>query len=232
MSMRRIVALSALGLSALCLTVFALAELLKRTETFRATLPGDVDRVVVQVDGGDVTVRAGVSPAVLLAAKQTWVLLRPDVEHRVEGRTLVVEASCDPVTAALRCSATVDLAVPPTVDVEVDARTADVHLRGLRGRVLARTETGDLETDRLEPVVFDGRTETGDADLDVVGTPTRIAAATRSGDVRVVVPYGAYRVDAQADDGEVRVDGLLRGEVVAQRLELRSGRGDIGVRAR
>lgn len=230
--MRRIIVLAAAGLLVLCGTVFAAAEVFKRTETRRDALGLDVARVLIKADGGDVTVRAGVSPAILLESRTTWVISKPSVTRRIEGDTLVIESSCDPLTSALRCSAELDLAVPPLMDVEVQARTADIRLRGLQGRVTASTETGDLETDRLEAVVFEGSTETGDADLDIVGTPTRIAATTESGDVTVVVPYGAYRVDAAAGSGAVDVEGVLRDDLAIQRLELRTDAGDIAVRTR
>jgi hypothetical protein len=230
--MRRIVALAAAGLFGLCGTVFAATEVLRREETVRAGVTGSVRRVVVHAEGGEVLVRAGLAPGVLIEARTRWVVSRPAVAARREGDTVVVEAGCDALTSAMRCSVDAQVAVPPGVRLEVDSKTADVTLRGLTGIVRARTETGDVRAERLGPVVLDARSETGRMALGLIGRPTRVAATTGGGDLRVTVPYGTYRIDTDTDKGDVSVAGLLRDDLAPQRMELRTTTGDITVRAR
>lgn len=232
MSLRRIVALATAGLLVLVGATFLATEVLRSSDQVRRVLPAEVDEVVITADGGDVVVRAGVSPAVLLNAERRWLLQRPEIRTRYEGRTLFVDAECSAVTDALRCEVDLDLAVPPATNVRFDSEAADVTLRGLAGVVEARTEAGDVRAERVEAVRLETSTDAGDVDLDLVGTPTRVVAEAGAGDVRLVVPFGTYRVEADSASGRIDVTGVLRDDLAPQRIEARTDAGDIAIRAR
>ena len=59
-----------------------------------------------------------------------------------------------------------------------------------------------------------------------------LSARADSGDVDVAVPTDRYRVDADADSGDVNVDGLLRDDTAARRIEASADSGDVSVRGR
>ena len=232
MSTRRIVALAALGLLLLSGVAFGATTALRRSEHTRETLPRQATRLVINAQGGEVTVRAGVSSAVIVERDERWIVSRPGLERRYDGDTLELNADCAAVEVALRCGIDLDVLVPPSVkEVVVESDTADVSLRGLTGIVRVRTGSGEISAERLDPVVFTAESEGGKLDLDVVGTPTRIAAASDGGDVDVVVPFGTYRVDVDSD-GTDEVVGLLRDDLAPQRIEARSDGGDVRVQAR
>lgn len=232
MSTRRIVALAALGLLLLSGVAFGASSALRRDERARDVIPGEITRLVVRSEGGEITVRAGVSTSVILQRRERWIISRPDLERRWDGETLTISASCAAIEVALRCGMDLDVLVPPSVrEVVVDGDAADVSLRGLTGIVKATTGSGTIHTDRLDPVVFEATSDGGDLDLDVIGTPTRIAARSESGDITIGVPFGTYRVDVDSG-GSDRVTGLLRDDLAPQRIEAASDNGDVRVRAR
>lgn len=232
MSTLRIVVLAAAGLLVLSGTAFGLTEALRQEERVRTIVRDPVKRIEIHADHGDVDVRAGLTPAVVVDRRDAWLTSRPSVRVRVQGDTLMIDARCDGATAFLRCSSDLSLAVPSEIDVAIRGGSGDVDLRGLRGRADIETDAGDIRTHRLEPVTLHATTKAGDVDLDVFGQPARVAAFSEAGDVSIVVPYGAYRVQAETDDGEARVAGLLRDDLAPQRIEAVTDAGDVSVRAR
>ena len=112
------------------------------------------------------------------------------------------------------------------------ADAGDVDLRGLSGRADIQTASGDIRTQRLEPVTVRATTDGGDVSLDLFGQPARTEATTNGGNVRVTVPYGPYRVDANTAAGNVKVVGVIRDDLAPQAIAALTGGGDITVRAR
>lgn len=232
MSTRRIVALAALGLLLLSGVAFGASTALRRSDTVREVLDRPTERLHIRAEGGRVTVRAGVSDAVLVRRRERWIVSRPGLDRRWEDGRLELVADCPAIEVALRCGIDLEVLVPASVEeVVVEADAADVTLRGLTGIVRASTDSGSIVARRVDPVVFTASTEAGEVDLDVVGTPTRVVAESESSDVRVVVPFGTYRVDVDSNSSD-QVTGLLRDDLAPQRIEARSDGGDVRVQAR
>lgn len=232
MSTRRIVALAALGLLLLSGVAFGASTALRRSDDTRELLGRGAERLVIHAEGGEVTVRAGVSDAVIVDRKERWIVSRPKLGRSWDGETLELDADCPAIEVALRCGIELDVLVPPSVrEVVVEADTADVELRGLTGIVRVATGSGAITGRRIDPVVLEAAAEGGSVDLDVVGDPARILASSDGGDVRVTVPFGTYRVDVDSS-GTDKVEGLLRDDLAPQRIEARSDGGDVRVQAR
>lgn len=232
MSTRRIVALAALGLLLLSGVAFGASSALRRSDDVREVLGRGAERLVINAEGGKVSVRAGVGDAVIVDRRERWIVSRPGLGRSFEDGTLTLDADCPAVEFALRCGIELDVLVPPTVkEVVIDGETADVGLRGLSGIVEVRTGSGAITARRIDPVVMTARSEGGAIDLDVVGDPTRIEAVSDNGDVRVLVPFGTYRVDVDSG-GTDRVEGLLRDDLAPQRIDASSDSGDVRVQAR
>lgn len=232
MSTRRIVALAALGLLLLSGVAFGASSALRRSDDVREVLGRGAERLVINAEGGKVSVRAGVGDAVIVDRRERWIVSRPGLGRSFEDGTLTLHADCPAVEFALRCGIELDVLVPPTVkEVVIDGETADVGLRGLSGIVEVRTGSGAITARRIDPVVMTARSEGGAIDLDVVGDPTRIEAVSDNGDVRVLVPFGTYRVDVDSG-GTDRVEGLLRDDLAPQRIDASSDSGDVRVQAR
>ncbi len=232
MSTPRIVAITAAALLVLCGVVLAASEGLRSSSSSRSLVSEPVERIVVKTDTGDVDITAGLTGNVVIERDDAWILDRPEITQSVNDGTLYIESSCDGLGFFFRCETDFTIAAPSGVDVEITGDAGDVHLKGLRGRVLVNTDAGDIDADRLEPVTLEARTDAGDVSLDLFGAPARTVVASDAGDVEMVVPFGAYRVDAEADAGEVEVAGLLRDDLAPQRITAAADAGDVSIRAR
>jgi hypothetical protein len=231
-STARIVVLAALGLLVLSGSVFALSEIFHRSVRERTTIADPVHRIVINADVGDVDVRAGLTPNVVVQRHDSWLLNKPDVIQTYDAGTLTISTKCGGLTAILRCRSDLMIDAPPEIDLVVRGDAGDVDLRGLSGRADVETSSGDIRTHRLNPVTVRARTDAGNVSLDLVGQPTRTEARSDAGDVRVVVPFGQYRVDASADAGNVKVEGVIRDDLAPQAINALTDAGDITVRAR
>jgi hypothetical protein len=231
-STARIVLFAALGLLVLSGVAFGLSELLHRTEDSRSVIAVDVHKIVVRADSGDVDVRAGLTGDVVMQRHDAWLVDRPTIRETYADGVLTITTSCGGLKAVLRCRSDLTIDAPTEVDVQVKTKSGDVDLRGLSGRADVETDSGDIRTHRLEPVTVRALTQAGDVSLDLFGQPTRTEATSDAGDVRVVVPYGMYRVDAMAGGGNAKVEGLIRDDLAPQAIVALTDVGDIVVRAR
>ena len=212
MSTVRIVVLAALGLLVLSGAAFSLSEALHRSAQARTLLSDPVRKIVVKGDVGDVAIRAGLTGDVAVERKDSWTVDRPSVSERYADGVLTIETHCGGLTELLRCRSDLMLDAPPEVDVTIAVQEGDIELRGLSGRTDVQTGSGDIRTQRLEPVT--------------------VRATSQGGDVRVTVPYGPYRVETTADTGNVKVEGVIRDDLAPQRIAVLSKVGDVTVRAR
>jgi hypothetical protein len=228
----RIVVLAALGLFVLSGAAFGLSEALRRTHDTRSTLTAKVHKIMVRTDVGDIDVRAGLTGDVMISRHDAWLLDRPQVKEHYANGVLTIETRCGGLKTVLRCRSDLRIDAPPEVDVIVRADTGDVDLRGLSGRADIQTASGDIRTQRLEPVTVKATTDGGNVSLDLFGEPARTEATTHGGNVRVTVPYGPYRVDADTGAGNVKVVGVIRDDLAPQAIAALTGGGDITVRAR
>jgi hypothetical protein len=228
----RIVVFAALGLLVLSGVAFAISELLHRDESSRSVVANHVRKIVVRSDSGDVDIRAGLTGNVLVERHDEWLLDRPSVHESYADGVLTVDTGCGRLKAVLRCRADLMIDAPPEVDVQVKTKSGDVDLRGLSGRADIETDSGDIRTHRLEPVTVKALTQAGNVSLDLFGQPARTEAESNAGDVRVTVPYGPYRVDATADGGNAKVEGLIRDDLAPQAIVALTDVGNIVVRAR
>ena len=228
----RIVVWAALGLLVLSGSVFGLSEVFHRSVRERTTIAEPVHKIVIDADVGDVDVRAGLTPNVVVQRHDSWLLNKPDVIQTYDAGTLTIATKCGGLKSILRCRSDLMIDAPPEVDVVVRSDAGDVDLRGLSGRADVQTSSGDIRTHRLNPITVRAQTDAGNVSLDIVGQPTRTEARSDAGNVRVVVPYGPYRVDAAAGAGNVKVEGVIRDDLAPQAIDALTDAGDVTVRAR
>jgi hypothetical protein len=231
-STARIVLFAALGLLLLSGTAFAASEALHRDVRTRTVVTEAVHKIVIDGDTGDVDIRAGLTADVVVIHHDAWLVDRPQIKQRYADGVLTITTRCGRLKALLRCRSDLQVEAPPEIDVSVMAQSGDVDLRGLNGRASVQTDSGDIRMHRVDPVTVLAKTGAGDIALDLLGEPARTAAQSSAGDVRVTVPYGAYHVDASTDGGQVKVEGVIRDDLAPQAIDVRSGAGDITIRAR
>jgi hypothetical protein len=206
----------------------------KRIERSRTIDPADANRLTVDLDGGDVTLRASDRGTLAVEYVKKSSSVRADLSKlrfrtaRSDGSLRLRSAwqggdglfSGTPqidVDATIPRSLSVgrvetdvgDVSVTDvTGDVTLRSSTGDVTAKTVAGSVRAETDTGDVEV--VDPAAIgDLRTNTGDVEADVpaIDGATRVTAET--GDVTAFV---ASDLDAElvlrSETGEVSVEGL------------------------
>jgi hypothetical protein len=203
-------------------------------------------RLVVNIDSGGLTVRAGAADRVSEQRVLTWTAREPVVTESFAGGTLTITSRCP--SGQSTCGADVALSVPPGVAVQAQLGSGDVAVSGLRGPVsLAagsgdlrlsrlsgplrlRSDSGDIVGEALASAQVDAKDNDGDVSLAFAAVPARVSAASDAGDVSVDVPRraGAYQVRAATSAGDrtvsVRPDPASTHVIIAT-----SDAGDVAV---
>jgi hypothetical protein len=231
-STARIVVVAAGLLLILSGTAFGLTVALRSESDSTSIVRERISRIVIRADSGDVDVRAGLTGNVIVDRRDSWLFSRPDVVQTVRDGTLTIKSKCNGVMSAIRCRSDLTIDTPPELDLVVRTKSGDVDLRGISGRVQVRTDAGAIRAHRVDPVTFTATSKAGDVSLDVVGQPARTVADTGGGNIDIVVPFGAYRVDAGSGSGNVSVRGLLRDDLAPQAIHAMTDAGNVKVRAR
>lgn len=216
----RVLALGVGGLVTLVLLVgssWAAANLLVRTtERDSATLPGRVDRAVIDVHGS-VEVRAGATDRVRVERRSTFGLSRPDVTQTLVDGILTVGVTCDGLPGICTNDLTIELPEDAQISVaaeqvevvgvdgrvEVDAEGGSIELTDLSGPIDVRAGAGKVTGTRLGSDEVRASVGAGAIELTFVRPPSAVEAATGVGSVVIAVPPGdeAYRVDAASGAG-------------------------------
>jgi hypothetical protein len=177
-----------------CLALLAAASALAGTATAEGlhestaplSVPAGVRTVVVDVDAGDVVVRAGTGGG---QVHKRWTLQEPEVSTSVQGRTMRVSGSCgqlvrlqdvNPGFAGFDCAVDVTLAVPAGVSLELHG--GSVSVSGVKGD-LTLGAIDDVAVDHAGPGTV--RAASGTAMVRLVSSRPR--TADLDGDDDVVV---------------------------------------------
>lgn len=188
------------------------------TETVAIDETEAFDRVVVDVDGGDVVVVG--DPA---AAGATGTIVAsfgaraPEIRHYVDAGVLHVEGDC--ASLAMVCAIDLELVVPEGVRVEVESGAGEVDVRDVVGDVVVDTGAGDV---RIADVAGRVEVDTGAGSVALERCAGEVVVDTGTGDVTGTA-LGSPVV--QVDAGAGSVDLELRGAV--ERVAVDLGTGDV-----
>jgi DUF4097 and DUF4098 domain-containing protein YvlB len=163
-----------------------------------------VDRVLIDVETGDVHVYPGSATSV--DGVLSWRSTRePDFDAWVSDGTLHVKGDCPSVAV---CRTDVFVTIPKGAEVEIEATTGDVEVEGVGGNLNVELVTGKIEAFDLAAEHVDAKTITGSVDLRFSEGAYDVMAQTTTGHIDLTVPNRAYDVDARVTTGdvEVRVD--------------------------
>ncbi|MBX2796917.1 MAG: DUF4097 domain-containing protein [Myxococcales bacterium] len=223
-------------------------------ETYEAfvdvEIPSEVTTLALEVEWGDVTVVAG--DRARLDARYEWqggdgnspVLIR---DERSTEATYRFE--CPDTRRG--CGVTVELALPPSVTVaSIVADLGAVQTTDLQTELTIHTDAGSIEVDGHEGLLdlqsefgaievtdacsaeLRATTGTGEIELELCERPDVVEAKAEFGSIDVVVPVGAYAVDASTDFGSVEVDGLDVDPEADASIVARTSTGEVTVRGR
>jgi hypothetical protein len=218
------------------------------TETQRQVYRQPVERIEVDLAGGDVTVVGGMTDAVGVTRVLTWSeRQKPTVSESFDGTTMRIEQpQC--ANGGHRCAASYDLAVPSSVALSVHTDGGSIRTEGITGTEILHTSGGDVTVGRasgnLDLSTSGGSisgsdlscaetvagTSGGDITLGYASAPNRVVAGTSGGSVQVSVPSGdRYRVQAGASGGTADV-AVSQDPAAARSITARTEGGDVRIR--
>ena len=230
----------------------AAALAMERTERDTHALRGDVSRVIVGNDAGDVRVRTTTDSHVTIRETRHVAMREPDLDAELRDGVLRIDVSCSGFMT-FRCWDDLEVLVPETVrsaaivvdsgDVEVggldadeiaiDTDSGDVTARDTRGTLDLQADSGDVIASGVDASTTRAETDSGDIELAFAGAPADVTAEADSGDVQVDVPAGRYRVDVSADSGDTDIaGGIVRDAAAPSRIVASADSGDVEVRSR
>ncbi len=241
-------AVTALALLAGCFYTFAWLAQGEETTSFAYT--GQVSRVVVNLNSGDLAISAGNEGGISGTQDLTWSLVHPQV-HRTwdpARQTLTLDVGCQSTLGLTRrCWAAFTLSVPPGAavravvgsgELDVDgvhgpldltAQPGDVSAHGTLGPVTARSTAGNVTIDGSSPSVT-ATTDAGNVTAMFDAPPTTVRAHTTAGNVAVGVPRTAsYAVTASTDVGTRDVREVADDPAAARRITIDSTTGNVSV---
>jgi DUF4097 and DUF4098 domain-containing protein YvlB len=233
-------ALAAVGSSALSLT----QVLLRSERTTVIDLAGPVERLVVEVDSGDVRVVATDREDVSVERTETWSIERPSVREEVVDGVLRVRADCSAVLSW--CDVAYVLQVPTGVtvlartgsgalelqgtgDVRADTGSGEVQLSSVDGDADVRSGSGDVVLDAVRGDSVVARTGSGDVTVTRADV-RRVSGRTGSGDVDLGMRTPPDEVQARTGSGDVEVELPFGDEAYAVSVNTGSGDSNVDVR--
>ena len=235
----------ALALVAVGSSAISISQALLRSErTSVVDLEGDVSRLVLELDTGDVRVLASDREGVRLVRTETWSIDRPSVTEEVVGDELRVRADCNAVFSWCDVSYVVEVPAGTTVrartgsgsfeaegtgDVRADTGSGDVELVSVVGDADVRSGSGSVTVDDLRGGSIVARTGSGDVTV-TSSDVERVSGRTGSGDVELGLRTAPREVLARTGSGDVEVELPRGGGVYAVAVRTGSGDQDVGVR--
>ncbi|MFF5176059.1 DUF4097 domain-containing protein [Micromonospora sp. NPDC000089] len=250
----------ALGAAATLILTAGCDTLSTRRLDFDTTESVAIKRVTVRPGAGDVTVRA-TGPATEVHVKRVLRYQgdQPDTTYTVSGDELVLNTDCGfrcsvsyEVTAppGVRVGGETgsgDVELAGTGPVEFKLGSGDLRILGATGAVRAETGSGNITVDGVAaPVELhtgsgditgvrlggEVAAQAGSGDVTVeLDKPASARAHADSGDVRLVVPTGRYRVRSSTGSGDARL-GVTDDPSATVLLDVGAGSGNVEVSAR
>lgn len=198
------------------------------TETTTQVHEG-VDRLVVDIDAGDVAVRAGEDGFAAVTSAVRWTGTRPEVTQMVDGSTLTVTGRCPDRTGSEHCEVDLTVDLPPSASSDVQVGAGDVTGADVTGQHVWNSAAGDVTATRLGAATVQAGSDAGDVVLAFAAVPLEVVAETAAGEVLVTVPDGVgYAVDAGSGAGETVVE--VPTDPAGAAITAFSSAGDVTVR--
>jgi DUF4097 and DUF4098 domain-containing protein YvlB len=183
-------------------------------------IPGPIDQLVVDSDGGEITVVPSLSNEVRINSTVKGSIHTPEPHAFREGNTIHLSGKCPDISFG-PCRAQITIYVPRETPVEVHSGSGDLTAGALSGRVVLDTGSGDVTAMGLSGPAdlrtgsgdvsvrgLRGATElhTGSGDITAQGLVTQnLTADTSSGDVDLDFGLGPKGVSASTASGDVNI---------------------------
>jgi hypothetical protein len=222
-----VVVVGGLGL----LAAFAIASQHQRIVTY--PVRGSVDGLALDLGDADVVIaRGGRRPAVQIDRTEHYTFGHHAVtEKRVSGGVFTLRSRC-PQTVLHSCSVSYRVIVPDNVPIDVRTGSGSVRLEGYRGSARLATGSGDVTIADFCGFALQARAQSGTIAANVPCALQQLSLRSTSGSVRVTVPPGRYRLDAETAAGQRTVRGVTDAADAPFSLQALSSSGDVKVEGR
>lgn len=199
----------------------------EQRESGTEPVDGDVSRVEVDSDAGDLRLVAGEQASVEQDLRWTGDA-KPQVEHRLDGDVLRVTARC-PDDGGERCQAGLVITVPAQASSQAELGAGGVEISGLTGEHDVRSSAGGVRGTDLGPGSVSATSTAGGVDLTFAAAAPDVHAESSAGSVDVRVPVGpAYHVTTETTAGSTDV-GVPDQPGADHRITARSTAGGVTV---
>ncbi len=165
-----------------------------------------ITRVVIAHDAGSVTlVPSSSTGRVDVRTQRHWSFGKPGAVGHVDDGVLTITGGC-PAPGIGNCRIDQTVSVPSGVTLQVRVDSGDVRASGLVLKAIdVDVKSGDLALDRVGAPRAAMSTDSGDVSATLLAVPAELTATSGAGNVTLTVPRQAYRIDADARAGQVRV---------------------------
>jgi hypothetical protein len=192
----------------------------ERSTTQKIT--GTVDQLVVDADGGEITVVPSINGVVTISSTVKGSIHTPQPHVVRDGNTVRLDGRCPDISFG-PCRARITIFVPRSTPVEIDSGSGDLSAIGLTGRVELHTGSGDVDATGLTGAAT---LQTGSGDVNVRGLSGPTELHTGSGDV-TAEDLGTRDLVADTSSGDVGLEFRLAPDSVT--ADTASGDVDIAL---
>jgi hypothetical protein len=166
------------------------------------TVTATLRALIVRDPVGSVTVTGSSRSSVLVTERISYSGAPPAISQRTSDGTLSLTDTC----RSGNCGISYDVAVPRSLNVQVQTGTGSIWLSSLAGQVRAAADVGSLHGQGLTSGLAVLSANTGSIEAVFATAPARLSATSEVGAVTIRVPAGtSYAVAAHTDVGAVHV---------------------------
>jgi len=207
----------------------------------------DIRTILIEGDSGEIDVTGSTDSDITGSARLEWSFNKPQVETRVDGDTLFVQARCSGWQPGWGCQVHLDLALPRDAALNIRSDSGTIRADGfnagvtlhtdsggvlvseVKGGASVRSDSGRIDLDDIEgPVV--ASTDSGGVLASGLDSPS-VQVSSDSGSVVVELTESPTTVTAQTDSGDVTVEVPdAPGVAYVVQTSTDSGREEVGVR--
>ncbi len=180
----------------------------------------EVRKVIVNVDSADVVIKPSRGERSEVDIDMTYRGNEPDYDMSINGTTLKVKVPCP-----FMCDGTVTVRVPEDVRVKASLDSGDLNVSDMDGPAVLNVDSGNLRVENLSgdleldadsgsikgevsSAVCYADVDSGNINLRFAEKPEEIDVGADSGNIKLYVPKGTYRVSTRVDSGDADVDNL------------------------
>jgi Putative adhesin len=229
----RLVAVSAVLVVGLLIVLGVMAIASQRERIVSYPVRGELDGLSLDLGDADVVIaRGGRRPAVEIDRREHYAFGHSArTVKQVAGGTFRLRSRC-PATVLHDCSVSYRVIVPDNVPIDVRTGGGSVRLDGYRGSAKVATGSGDVSINDFCGFSLQARAQQGAISASVPCALQQLSLRSTSGSVRVAVPPGRYRLDAETAAGQRTVRGVTDAADAPFALQALSSSGDVLVEGR